>query len=264
MSNHRNIILNKLPNSVSVISSFIIFSKQLYPTNKHTVLQWFYFQLNYRSCSIMAGSFWTCTLRQNPLLVYQNQTCFTSSKGLIHNPSDPKPILPLLWENTNTSGTPNKKEWSHKLFSLIWANSRKKENISIKTPQLAHQLSQELPKKQQWLNPISVPRGSRSVFKQCKINSYTPRAHIHLKKPRSVLQVPRKVLRGQYSWDVYNILFFTPHSKTFWFCPHNANATQLQCDSLQGRTHSWDCEVFAPLQILELQSKEVVLFKRNQ
>lgn len=128
---HWNLIVIESRNSILAISSVITLFQQLYPTNAHIILQCFYFQLNYRSCSIIAGSFWTCTLKQNPLLVYQNWACSTSSTGLIHNPGDPKPNLPLLWENTNTSGMPNRKAWSHELSSSIWASPRKKQNISV-------------------------------------------------------------------------------------------------------------------------------------
>lgn len=50
------------------------------------------------------------------------------------------------------------------------------------SPQFGHQLSQELPKRQQWLNPISVHRGTPSAFKQHKINTYTLGAYIHFTK----------------------------------------------------------------------------------
>lgn len=64
-------------------------------------------------------------------------------KGFIHNPSDPKPNLSLLWENTNMSGTPQRKEWSHTLFSWIQMNPRKKGHHSRDDflPQLSNHMS---------------------------------------------------------------------------------------------------------------------------
>lgn len=91
---------------------------------------WIYLQLHYRSCSIMAGFFWTRTIKAKPSPCLSKPGLLYHLTRLIHNPSDPKPNLPLLWENTNMSGTPHRKEWSHKLLSWIWANPRKKEDVS--------------------------------------------------------------------------------------------------------------------------------------
>lgn len=177
VSNHWKLILIESTNSILVLSSFIILSQQLYPTKIHIILQCFYFQLHYRSCSIMAGSFWTCTLKQNPLLVYQNWACSTSSTGLIHNPSDPN--LALLWENTNI---PNRKERSHELFSLIWSSPRKKGNITIKKPfhpSLVISWAKNYLKRQQWLNPISVQRDPPQFLNSTRLTT-TPLEPTHI------------------------------------------------------------------------------------
>lgn len=69
---------------------------------------------------------------------------------------------------------------------------------------------------------------------------------------------PQKTAQGN-SQDLYNTVLFTSHSKILCFCLHNANATQLQFNSVQKSfLVLW---ILLPGRFLNPGLKEVVFFK---
>lgn len=130
---------------------------------------------------------------------------------LIHNPSDPKPNLPLLWENTNMSGTPHRKEWSHKLLSWIWANPRKKKDVSR---WMTFHHSSVIKRAKNYLRscngliPSLVKGDLLPVFKQQKNNNYSPRSYTHFIKCQMYCKFLEKCSGEQHGQDLYNIMFF--------------------------------------------------------
>lgn len=177
---------------------------------------WIYLQLHYRSCSIMAGFFWTRTIKAKPSpclskpgLLYhlqdsfttpvtQNQTCLCSGKiqtclGHLTGRSDPTSYC-HEFELTQGRKRMSLDRWLFHHSSVIkWAKNYLRGCNG--------------------LIPALAKGDLLSVFKKQKNNNYSPRSYTHFIKRQVYCKFLEKCSGEQHGQDPYNITFFNTSVK---------------------------------------------------